>query len=85
MEFVIIVWLLCGLIGTAAANKGHWNPVVGFIAGFVLGPLAILLFAVDGVASRPTGRPTQKKCGDCAEMVQPDAKVCRYCGHKFDW
>jgi len=26
-----------------------------------------------------------KKCPKCAEQVQEDAKVCRYCGHEFGW
>jgi hypothetical protein len=25
-----------------------------------------------------------KKCPSCAEIVQADAKVCRYCGHNFE-
>jgi len=25
-----------------------------------------------------------KKCPRCAEIVKPDAKVCRFCGHSFD-
>ena len=26
----------------------------------------------------------KKKCPMCAELVQPDAKVCKHCGHKFE-
>jgi rRNA maturation endonuclease Nob1 len=28
--------------------------------------------------------PAGKTCPMCAETVQPNAKVCRYCGHNFE-
>jgi rRNA maturation endonuclease Nob1 len=24
-----------------------------------------------------------KRCSECAEAVQPEAKVCKHCGHRF--
>jgi len=83
---LIGIWLLCGLLGVAAANARGWNVAVGFLAGVVLGPLSILLFFVDGVVKSPEpGADLTKRCGQCAEDVRPDAKVCRYCGAAFKW
>lgn len=28
--------------------------------------------------------PAKKRCPQCAETVQPDARVCKHCGHRFD-
>ena len=29
------------------------------------------------------GHGRTRKCADCAEMVQPDARICRYCRYVF--
>jgi len=31
----------------------------------------------------PTG-PDEKECPMCAETVKARAKICRFCGHKFE-
>ena len=81
----IIVWLcLWGFVGFAAASARGWNAVLGFLAGALLGPLSLLLFFVNGVTKAPKAEPL-KVCGQCAKHVKTEAKVCRYCGHKFDW
>jgi len=84
----IIIWLgLWGCVGFAAATARGWNAAIGFIAGAILGPFAVLLFAVSGVVRAPKAAASEptKVCGQCAEHVRADAKVCRFCGHKFDW
>lgn len=84
METVAVVFiLLFGLVGAMAASVRGWHPAMGFLAGALLGPFALLLFFVSGV-TRKASAP-MKVCSQCAEQVQPAAKVCRFCGNKFDW
>ena len=73
-----LIWIvLGGLIGVAAAQKKGFSVVVGLVGGILLGPLAILMFAVSGVSSGSQAR----KCPFCAEWIKPEATVCKHC-HK---
>jgi hypothetical protein len=84
MEILIVGILFFGLVGVMAATARGWNQAVGFLAGAILGPFSVLLFFVSGVAKAPKAEPS-KVCGQCAEHVKAEAKVCRYCGAAFKW
>jgi len=36
------------------------------------------------VSAAPLTGPPEKMCPECAESVKAPAKVCRFCGHKFE-
>jgi hypothetical protein len=75
---MFLAWLLVGaLVGAIAATKRGFSPIVGLLAGAVLGILSPLLFFVSGVTT--AGDLKKTKCPHCAEVVQPDAKLCKHC------
>jgi hypothetical protein len=70
-----------------ASSKGG-SGVAGFFAGALLGPLGIVaaffMGSEEGRAEKMLAGGGKKKCPQCAELVQADAKVCRYCQHSFE-
>ncbi|PZU59803.1 MAG: zinc ribbon domain-containing protein [Sphingobium sp.] len=87
MEFAVI-WIICGVIaGMIATNKGG-NGFVAFFVGLLFGPLGIIasIFMKDEKKAdlNRIAAGTSKKCPRCAELVKPDALVCRHCGHEFE-
>ena len=79
---VLIVCIFLGLItGFIAKSKGHsfgkwW--FYGAALFIVALPMAIMLKPVgeDGSTSAHGG---MRKCPKCAELIQPEAQVCRFC------
>lgn len=81
------LWIAGLVVGLIARSKGRgfwrwWLYGAGF---FIVAIFHVCLIAPD-VAAIDDRKYSQggRKCSDCAEIVKQTAKVCRYCGHRFD-
>lgn len=82
--WVFAVALLLGLVpATIASVKGR-SFLDWWVYGAVLWPLALshaIVVPKDWWAiERRQAAEGLRKCPSCAEMIKPDAVVCRYCG-----
>ncbi|MBX3543578.1 zinc ribbon domain-containing protein [Chelatococcus sp.] len=91
MEF-FLAWIVCAFICAFVASSKGRSFVGWFLLGLLLPIVSLLaLIAVPSLRApayiekeqRQAARDS-KKCPECAEIVRRDAKVCRFCGHRFD-
>jgi len=81
---LFIIWLICGIAAGHIHQQRGRSMAAGFWAGFLLGPLGVIL----AVASTPDPDGQERlalqdgkvrKCPHCAELVKVEAKICRFC------
>ena len=73
----LLFWAGLGaVVGYVTAQRRGFSPVIGVVAGSVLGALAVLLFFVPVSVSNAED---QHKCPYCAGRVPSNARVCPHC------
>ncbi len=85
---LLFFWVLMGVLVASLARAKGRSFILWLIYGILIWPIALVHAIVlkddaTATARRSFSGISQKKCPSCAEYVNEQAAVCRYCGHNF--